>query len=1249
MAVVPKTRIGEFSDTTDYTESSLTQSGLTFTSFDQRFSPGSTLLAGRFRVLRRVGEGGMGVVYEAVDDERRGSRVALKTLGRLDPSRLYRLKNEFRSLSEVSHPNLCRLHELFGEGQLWFFTMELVAGEHFDSWVRPARKLDEARLRAALVQLCDAVLAIHQAGKLHRDLKPENVLVTEVGRVVVLDFGLSADPELGGVGQTVADGVVSGTPAYMAPEQAEGAATTPSSDLYSLGVMLFEALTGRLPFEGHMGAVLAAKQRDEAPPVRSFSNDAPRDLADLCDALLQREPERRLDAESVRSKLGAAFRPSSGFQSLSPRAAEREVVLGRETELQALHAAYAATQRGQPVVMFVAGESGMGKSALVTHFLEDIRAAGEAAVLSGRCYERESVPFKAFDTIVDDLSRFLRRLTREEAAQLMPREVYALSRLFPVLERVEVVATAPKKDVPDLQELQQRAFAAFGELLGRVRDRRPLVLFIDDLQWACRDSTVFMVYLLALREPAPFLLIASHRSEGATENVLLQQILLSASRSPKIDCRTLSVGQLSPGAAEALAGRLLGAASPELLTSIASEAHGSPFFVGELSRQSRLSRGGASPLTLQTAILLRLESLGAGERALLNVLATAGRPLAVQLALAAAGVDNSALDALLNERLLRVTRAGGGERTLECYHDKIRECVSGALGAVELAGVHHELAAKLSAEPDTNPEHLALHFHGAGEHERATQYYERAGDMSASALAFEYAARQYEHAVALGHHSEEQKRALQVKLGSALAAAGRSREAAYVYRGAASGASPDQALEYAREAARLLMTSGYADEGRVLLGEVLSAIGLGLPRSRKAAIAAALWSRARLKLRGLGLREARGSSLDPETLRRLDALWTVVQGAIGTDPFLMIEMSAHYARLSLDSGAHGHAARALATESYLVSFDGAGTRERTLKLIAQASALAEPLAESAVSGFVQQVHGAAYVDMGSFADGRRVLALAIAWLTERCTGVAFELAAVRIYDQIAAHHLGQFAEISSTTPGLIEDALRRGDMWFTTMFATAWAVPAWLAHRGPAEARLRFAEVKQRYQPQSSYQWPDFFILFAEQSLALYEGNAPAALCVATEQWSRLEGAQLLRLQMARGSMLYSRGGCALAVVRQNTSPARAERALVHADIEALRATRVPHAPGWSAVLDAGLALHLKNEQRAATRLRFAVTCFEANGLRLYAAAARRRLGQLLGGSEGEAFVAAAEAMLATEGVLDPESVTEMLAPGCRC
>src|SRR5262249_20196548 len=151
-------------------------------------------------------------------------------------------------------------------------------------WVRPTSDLDEPRLRAALPQICDAVAAIHAAGKLHRDLKPSNVLVTPRGRVVVLDFGLVADDAQGGIGQTVLDEGVSGTPAYMAPEQAAGHAASAASDVYAIGAMLFEALTGTRPFEGRKGEVLAAKQRDAAPLVREVRADAPSDLSALCDA-----------------------------------------------------------------------------------------------------------------------------------------------------------------------------------------------------------------------------------------------------------------------------------------------------------------------------------------------------------------------------------------------------------------------------------------------------------------------------------------------------------------------------------------------------------------------------------------------------------------------------------------------------------------------------------------------------------------------------------------------------------------------------------------------------------------------------------------------------------------------------------------------------------------------------------------------------------------------------------------------------
>jgi serine/threonine protein kinase len=158
--------------------------------------PGSQLCNGRFEIVRRLGEGGMGVVYEAFDRARQ-HKVALKTLFRVDAAGIYRLKQEFRALSGVAHPNLVALYELFAEAELWFFTMELVDGRELVAALRDGAAPGDGALRDAFAQLVHGVQAIHAAGKLHRDLKPSNVLLTADGRVVILDFGLVIDPELG--------------------------------------------------------------------------------------------------------------------------------------------------------------------------------------------------------------------------------------------------------------------------------------------------------------------------------------------------------------------------------------------------------------------------------------------------------------------------------------------------------------------------------------------------------------------------------------------------------------------------------------------------------------------------------------------------------------------------------------------------------------------------------------------------------------------------------------------------------------------------------------------------------------------------------------------------------------------------------------------------------------------------------------------------------------------------------------------
>ena len=210
---------------------------------------------GDYQLLGKLGQGGMGVVYEA-RHTKTGNRVALKTLPtsldgqQVDANKLYRFRKEFRSLSNVNHPNLVGMQTLEVEGNQWFFTMDLIEGEDFISYVRPNDQLDEQRLRDCLPQLAKGIIALHQRGIVHRDLKPGNVMVTDQGDVRILDFGLVAELQQNVEATQTRSAMFVGTIPYAAPEQMFGQRTE-ANDWYGFGTMVYEALVGEVPFPGN--------------------------------------------------------------------------------------------------------------------------------------------------------------------------------------------------------------------------------------------------------------------------------------------------------------------------------------------------------------------------------------------------------------------------------------------------------------------------------------------------------------------------------------------------------------------------------------------------------------------------------------------------------------------------------------------------------------------------------------------------------------------------------------------------------------------------------------------------------------------------------------------------------------------------------------------------------------------------------------------------------------------------------------
>ncbi|MBL8975068.1 MAG: serine/threonine protein kinase, partial [Myxococcales bacterium] len=245
---------------------------------------------GPYELVRTLGAGGMGEVHEAIDT-RSGEHVALKMLFEVDPAGVYRLKREFRRMADISHENLVTLHELGNDGDRWYFTMELLRGGDLGGALRAARvgDGDGEALRGLLRQFVHGVHALHQAGKIHRDLKPSNVLVTDAGRVVILDFGLVNEIDHRTLFAS-SRGLIRGTPAYMSPEQAAGQLATPASDWYAVGAILFEVMTGRYPFTGGAMQIILDKQYDDAPRASAINPRVAPELDDLIAALLHRVP-----------------------------------------------------------------------------------------------------------------------------------------------------------------------------------------------------------------------------------------------------------------------------------------------------------------------------------------------------------------------------------------------------------------------------------------------------------------------------------------------------------------------------------------------------------------------------------------------------------------------------------------------------------------------------------------------------------------------------------------------------------------------------------------------------------------------------------------------------------------------------------------------------------------------------------------------------------------------------------------------
>jgi hypothetical protein len=1096
------------------------------------------------------------------------------------------------------------------------------------------------------------VQALHQAHRLHRDIKPSNVLCTAAGRVVLCDFGLVRELSHEGKTQT-ADGLA-GTVHYMSPEQAGRLALGEASDWYSVGVILYEALTGQLPYGGDKRAILVDKQVHAPAALRRLNPDAPRDLADLCEDLLCIRPDERPSGHQILARLGCATPPGGAVWS-SLTSTHSLPFVGRADEVATLRAALADVQGGQSRLCLVAGESGMGKSALAARFLDEAHIEKGALVLAGRCYERESVPYKAFDAIVDALSSHLMQLSRASCDALLPPDLLALSRLFPILRRVDAIeeATVLGLEVPDPQELRRLAFAALRALLSRLARQRLLVLAIDDLQWGDLDSGRLLLEILRPPDAPALLVLASYRREASAESRLLASLLGHAAEGSLGVVRELAIGALPPAAARELAQLMLGPDHPRIdqVDAIARESDGNPFFLGELVRYVQIGpalrpsdadRGdGLGRVTLADVLDLRLAQLTDEARTLLTAIAVAGHPIELRCVRRAAAIADDGRKALATLRVDHLVRTMGvrEEDRIEVYHDRIREWVVRGQDDAALRRWHERLARAYESFGGADAELLVAHWQGAGDPRKAAAYAATAAETAAASLAFDRAVGLYTLALDLGDPPADRRQALQIALGDALVNAGRGAEAAAVFLAAVPGASAALGLELRRRAAEQWLHTGHFDRGLDAIRAVLAAVGMKLAASPKRALLSLAVRRALIRLRGLGFVERDSSQVAAEVLSRIDIVRSVASGLSMIDTIRGADFQGKNLLLALRAGEPRRIALGLSLEAAFSATTGAPAWGRTGPLLAAALDLAQRIDDPHAFGFATSVSGIAHFLRGAWATARQRCSEAETILRERCTGVAWELASCQFFLFGAMFYLGELANLARLVPERLREAEDRGNLYAATGLRSWRTNVAWLARGDPDEARRQVEHAHQQWS-HAGFHLQHYYELISHGQIDLYLGGGADSFARMSEKWRDLRRSMLLRVQNVRIEALHLRARSALAAW-----DTRADAALLDGaarDCRAIAQENVPWAQGLAILGRAGIAAARADRDAAQRLLDEAEARFTSADMRLYAAACRVRRSQLRSDGHDEAALAEIGAM----GAKEPARIVAMLAPG---
>ena len=736
----------------------------------------TSFAGGRYQIKAVLGEGGKKKVYLAQDTllDREVAFALIKTDG-LDEVSRTRISREAQAMGRLgSHPHIVTVFDLGDHEGQPFMVTELMGGGDVEGVLRdaPDGKMSLEHSISIAIQTCRGLEFAHSRGIVHRDLKPGNVWLTSDGTAKIGDFGLAVSLDRS---RLTTEGMMVGTVSYMPPEQAMGGEVTPKSDLYSLGAMLYEMITGRTSFLGD-DAVAIIGQHINTPPVSPtwHNPQCPRPLEALILRLLAKDPSERPGSaadvlaalEAVHIAAGAEETSSDSVEVHALDSLAGGVFVGRQREMGELKAALEDTLSGRGRMVMLVGEPGIGKTRTAQE-LATYAGLRKAQVLWGRCYEGEGAP--PYWPWVQAIRAYVRERDTDQLQMEMGAGMADIAEI--VSDVRERLPGLPSPAVLEPEQARFRLFDSICAFLTRASRTQPLVLVLDDLHWADQPSLLLLEFMARELSGARLLLVGTYRDMELSRGHRLSTTLGELNRE-RLFQRVLLRGLDQDDVGRFI--ELASGVSPPsgLVEAVHRQTEGNPLFVTEVVRllvqqgdltseeiNTRDSWSVRIPEGVREVIGRRLDRLSERCNETLTVASIIGREFTLDLV-------KPLIEDITEDRLLEVLDEALASRVIEelpktvgryqFTHALIQETLAGELSTSRKARMHAQVAQAMEVlyggESDSHAAELAYHFAEAAPivgAEKLAHYSLLAGEQALASFANEEALAHFESALAV--------------------------------------------------------------------------------------------------------------------------------------------------------------------------------------------------------------------------------------------------------------------------------------------------------------------------------------------------------------------------------------------------------------------------------------------------------------------------------------------------------------------